>query len=58
LKLILVGSYEILNTEGNEKIDDISNLVKTVKEKYANFKNIPFSKLMPKIAKFKFRKKP
>jgi hypothetical protein len=54
----LLALQEILNTEGNEQIDDISNLVKMVKEKYANFKNIPFSKLMPKIAKFKFRKKP
>ncbi|BBB24116.1 conserved hypothetical protein [Isorropodon fossajaponicum endosymbiont JTNG4] len=54
----LLALQEILNTENSNQIEDISNLVKIIEETYMDFKNIPFSKLMPRIAQFKFRKKP
>ncbi|QKQ23758.1 hypothetical protein HUE58_00765 [Candidatus Ruthia endofausta] len=54
----LLALQEILDIENSNQIKDISNLVKVVEEKYMDFKHIPFSKLMPKIAQFKFRKKP
>ncbi|NYT52433.1 MAG: hypothetical protein H0A74_02520 [Candidatus Vesicomyosocius endoextente] len=53
----LLALQEILNIDNNNHIKDISNLVKVIKKKYIDFKKINFSKLMPKIAKFKFREK-
>ncbi|WP_201341693.1 hypothetical protein [Abyssogena phaseoliformis symbiont] len=54
----LLALQEILDIENSNQIKDISNLVKVVEEKYTDFEYIPFSKLMPRIAQFKFRKKP
>jgi hypothetical protein len=43
---IEIGSY-----------DNITILVDAVKKEVGDFEKIPFSQLMPKIAKFKFRRR-
>lgn len=53
----LLALQSIIEDKSQDKIDDIYNLVKRVEQEYSNFADIPFSKLMPKIAQFKFRKK-
>ncbi len=53
----LLALQEILNINNSNQIKDISNLVKVIKKKYIDFKKIHFSKLMPKIAQFRFREK-
>lgn len=53
----LLGLQEMQNDVKNDKIDDIFALVSAVKNQYLDFKMINFSKLMPKIAGFKFRTK-
>ncbi len=51
----LLALQEIINHSPADAIDNIVELVNTVKTKYGTFEKIPFSQLMPKIAKFKFR---
>ncbi|WP_300428911.1 hypothetical protein [Candidatus Thioglobus sp.] len=54
----LLALQELMGVDNGDKIDDISNLANKIKLTYPNLDSIPFSKLMPRIAKFKFRKKP
>ncbi len=54
----LLALQELLGTDNGDKIDDISTLVGKIATQYTDFDHIPFSKLMPRIAKFKFRRKP
>ncbi|WP_369152584.1 hypothetical protein [Candidatus Thiodubiliella endoseptemdiera] len=51
----LLALQEIVNYSVSDNINNITELVSIIKQEYGNFKQIPFSKLMPKIAKFKFR---
>ncbi|SFV76220.1 hypothetical protein MNB_SUP05-12-557 [hydrothermal vent metagenome] len=51
----LLALQEIIYHSSDDNIDDIVDLVETIQKEYGNFENIPFSQLMPKIAKFKFR---
>ncbi|CAB9539896.1 hypothetical protein [uncultured Gammaproteobacteria bacterium] len=51
----LLALQEIIQQSSTENIDDITALVNTIKYQYGNFEKLPFSKLMPRIAKFKFR---
>ncbi len=51
----LLALQDILQQSSNEKISNIFKLVQTIKKEYKAFENIPFSKIMPKISKFKFR---
>ena len=53
----LLALQAIVIDVDEKSIKDISILVQKIKEKYSSFSNLPFSKLMPKIAKFKFREK-
>ncbi len=53
----LLALQEIISHSSIDNIDNITMLVDIVKEKYGGFKKIPFSQLMPKIAKFNFRKR-
>lgn len=54
----LLGLQAMLYQKNDAHIDDVFVLVAAVKNKYTDFKAINFSKLMPRIAQFKFRKKP
>ncbi|WP_428086048.1 hypothetical protein [Candidatus Thioglobus sp.] len=54
----LLGLQELMGVDNGDKIDDIANLSKKISTTYADLNDIPFSKLMPRISKFKFRKKP
>jgi len=54
----LLALQEIIMQDDNNSISNIFDLVVTTKSHYDGFENIPFSQLMPRIAKFKFRKKP
>ena len=54
----LLALQEILHQQPNASIADINNLVLEIKAHYQDFSKIPFSQLMPVIAKFKFRIKP
>ncbi|MDC9715240.1 MAG: hypothetical protein PSN36_05445 [Gammaproteobacteria bacterium] len=51
----LLALQEIITHSPANTINNISTLVDTVKQEYGTFAQIPFSQLMPKIAKFKFR---
>ncbi|SFV79866.1 hypothetical protein MNB_SUP05-12-881 [hydrothermal vent metagenome] len=51
----LLALQEIIYHSSDDNIDDIVELVETIQIEYGNFEKIPFSRLMPKIAKFKFR---
>jgi len=51
----LLALQEIIHQSPADNIDDIATLVNTIKHQYGDFKKLPFSKLMPRIAKFKFR---
>jgi hypothetical protein len=51
----LLALQEIIYHSSDDNIDDIVDLVETIQKEYGNFEKIPFSQLMPKIAKFKFR---
>lgn len=53
----MLALQEILGVDNGDKIDDISHLSKKISAAYPDLKDIPFSKLMPRIAKFTFRKK-
>jgi hypothetical protein len=54
----LLALQELMGVDNGDKIDDISNLVGKIHANYPNLGHIPFSELMTRIAKFKFRKKP
>ncbi len=54
----LLALQEILTHSNKQGIDNIVTLVALTKQTYNGFEKIPFSKLMPKISQFKFRKKP
>ena len=54
----LLALQEILRDQPDSSIADINDLVLEVEKHYQDFSNIPFSQLMPAIAKFKFRIKP
>jgi hypothetical protein len=51
----LLALQEIIYQSSADGIDNITALVDAIKYKYGDFKQLPFSKLMPRIAKFKFR---
>ncbi len=51
----LLALQEILTNSNTEGIDNIVTLIALTKQTYHNFEKIPFSQLMPKISKFKFR---
>lgn len=51
----LLALQEIIYKSSVNGIDDIAELVGAIKSEYGDFKKLPFSKLMPKISKFKFR---
>ncbi|KAA0445811.1 MAG: hypothetical protein FXV80_01745 [Candidatus Thioglobus sp.] len=51
----LLALQEIILQSDTENIADIAVLVADIKAKYGNFSDLPFSKLMAKISKFKFR---
>ncbi|CAC9609391.1 hypothetical protein [uncultured Gammaproteobacteria bacterium] len=51
----LLALQEIIQQSSTDNIDDITALVNTIKYQYGSFEKLPFSKLMPRIAKFKFR---
>lgn len=53
----LLALQEIIHQSPVDRIDNIAELVGVVREKYGDFDKIPFSQLMPKIAKFKFRRR-
>ena len=53
----LLALQEIVMQNNSNGIKNITELVMVIKIHYAGFDNIPFSQLMPKIAKFKFRRK-
>ncbi|MBT3277169.1 hypothetical protein [Candidatus Thioglobus sp.] len=54
----LLALQELMGVDNGDKINDINNLVGKIHTNYPDLTHIPFSKLMPRIAKFKFRKKP
>jgi hypothetical protein len=54
----LLALQELMGVDNGDKINDIANLSKQININYPNLNDIPFSKLMPRIAKFKFRIKP
>lgn len=51
----LLALQEIIHQSSANNIEDIATLVDALKSEYKNFAELPFSRLMPKIAKFKFR---
>ena len=51
----LLALQEILHHSNAKGIDNIVKLVALTKQTYGSFEEIPFSQLMPKISKFKFR---
>jgi hypothetical protein len=51
----LLALQEIIQQSSIDSIDNITVLVDTLKCQYGDFDKLPFSKLMPRIAKFKFR---
>jgi hypothetical protein len=51
----LLALQEILSHSKAKEINDIIELVTLTKQTYGSFDKIPFSQLMPKISKFKFR---
>ncbi len=51
----LLALQEIVMHSSTNSISDITSLVDAIKQSYGSFEKIPFSQLMPKIAKFKFR---
>jgi hypothetical protein len=54
----LLALQEIMGVENGDKIENIANLASQINATYPSLENIPFSELMPRISKFKFRKKP
>ena len=54
----LLALQELMGVDNGDKINDIKDLVSKINMNYPDLALIPFSKLMPRIAKFKFRKKP
>lgn len=54
----LLALQELMGVDNGNKIDDIKTLVAEIHANYPDLSHIPFSKLMPRIAKFKFRQKP
>lgn len=54
----LLALQEILTDLDTEDINNIVTLVALTKQTYNGFEKIPFSQLMPKISKFKFRNRP
>jgi hypothetical protein len=54
----LLGLQDILGGDNSDNIDNIYHLVTIIKAHYLDFAKIPFTQLMPRISKFKFRKKP
>lgn len=53
----LLALQEIIHHSSQENIADIAVLVDAIKGEYGEFDKLPFSKLMPKISQFKFRKR-
>ncbi|WP_257607749.1 hypothetical protein [bacterium endosymbiont of Bathymodiolus sp. 5 South] len=53
----LLALQEIISHSSVDTIDNITILVDAVKKEVGDFEKIPFSQLMPKIAKFKFRRR-
>ena len=53
----LLALQEILKVSDQPHVDNIVDLVSLVKQNYQGFENIPFSKLMPKISKYKCRQR-
>ncbi|SMN13328.1 hypothetical protein BHECKSOX2_319 [Bathymodiolus heckerae thiotrophic gill symbiont] len=51
----LLALQEIITHSPTNTIRNITVLVDKIKQEYGTFTQIPFSQLMPKIAKFKFR---
>ncbi|MCH9745206.1 MAG: hypothetical protein K0U04_00565 [Proteobacteria bacterium] len=54
----LLALQELMGVNNGDKINNINSLVSKINIDYQDLELIPFSKLMPRIAKFKFRKKP
>jgi hypothetical protein len=54
----LLALQELFGTNNGDKIDDIADLTRQIKANFPQLENIPFTQLMPRIANFKFRKKP
>lgn len=54
----LLALQELIGIENGDRIDDIATLTSRISTTYPNLKSIPFSELMPRISKFKFRRKP
>ncbi len=54
----MLALQEIMGIKNGDIIDDISYLSNQINTAYPNLKDIPFSRLMPRISQFKFRKKP
>lgn len=53
----LLALQELMGVDNGDKINDITSLVDKINVHYPDLSLIPFSKLMPRIAKFNFRKK-
>ena len=53
----LLALQELMGIENGDRIDDIAILTSQISAAYPNLENIPFSELMPRISKFKFRRK-
>ncbi|CAC9543309.1 hypothetical protein CRYPA_884 [uncultured Candidatus Thioglobus sp.] len=53
----LLALQEVMGVDNGDKIDDIANLANKIKLTYPDLSDMPFSDLMPRIAKFKFRRK-
>lgn len=53
----LISLQESTTSLSSKNVNDIFDLVKKIKDEYGDFGNINYSKLMPAIAKFKFRQK-
>ncbi len=53
----LLALQELMGIENGDRIDDIAILTSQISATYPNLENIPFSELMPRISKFKFRRK-
>ncbi len=53
----LLALQEIMGVNNGDKINDIASLANQINAAYPNLENMPFSDLMPRISKFKFRNK-
>ena len=54
----LLALQELLGVDNGNTIDNITELVNQINHTYPQPTSIPFSQLMPRISKFKFRQKP